>query len=292
VQNNIQVLFYNKDLFDRFGVEYPRDGMTWDEMLSLSKKLTRKEGDKLYFGFSNQGALQVMKMNPMSLVKVDPATNKVAINQDPRWKTMLELFFVAPYHGSDVFQEYFKNNSAPPGFTQFYKDQSTAMTTYIASLLGQAYIDSFLSGFNWDIVSHPTLPGLPNIGTQPDPIYIGMTKLTRNKDATMAVIKYLVSDEYQTMMARQANMTVLKDPEIQKQTGADIQRSGVGKNYAALYKNQFAPMAPIVPKVDLNVTADLTRFANRLAKGEIDVNTMLRQAEEEIQKRIDEELRR
>lgn len=46
-QNNIQVLFYNKDLFDRFGVAYPRDGMTWGEMLDLSSRITRKEGDEI-----------------------------------------------------------------------------------------------------------------------------------------------------------------------------------------------------------------------------------------------------
>ncbi|GAA3402129.1 ABC transporter substrate-binding protein [Paenibacillus hodogayensis] len=85
VQNNIQVLFYNKDIFDRFGVGYPRDGMTWDEMLDLSKKLTRKDSGKLYFGFSSQGAVQAIKMNPMSLVKVDPASGKLQINRDTRW---------------------------------------------------------------------------------------------------------------------------------------------------------------------------------------------------------------
>ena len=33
-------LFYNKDVFDRFGVPYPTNDMTWDEILEIAKKLT------------------------------------------------------------------------------------------------------------------------------------------------------------------------------------------------------------------------------------------------------------
>ncbi|GAA3402127.1 hypothetical protein ACFFNY_03600 [Paenibacillus hodogayensis] len=164
------------------------------------------------------------------------------------------------------------------------------MMTYIASLLGQGYADQYLSGINWDIVSMPTLVGYPNTRTQADPIYIGMTNMARNKEATMEVLQYLISDEYQTTMARQANMTVLKDRNIQTQTGADMKRGSAGKNYAALYKNQMAPMAPIHPRVDSLAVNELVKYANRLAKGELDVNTLLREADDDIQKKTDAEL--
>ncbi|RKN83801.1 carbohydrate ABC transporter substrate-binding protein [Paenibacillus ginsengarvi] len=38
VSNLTQVMYYNKGLFDKFGVPYPKDGMTWDETLELAKK--------------------------------------------------------------------------------------------------------------------------------------------------------------------------------------------------------------------------------------------------------------
>ena len=37
----INVLFYNKNLFDRFGVPYPQDAMTWDEFIDTAKRVTR-----------------------------------------------------------------------------------------------------------------------------------------------------------------------------------------------------------------------------------------------------------
>src|SRR5690606_6581636 len=41
VFNNNLVLYYNKAICDKFGVGYPKDGMTWDEALTLAKKLDR-----------------------------------------------------------------------------------------------------------------------------------------------------------------------------------------------------------------------------------------------------------
>ncbi|MCZ8513731.1 ABC transporter substrate-binding protein [Paenibacillus filicis] len=52
VFNNNMVLYYNKDLFDKFGVPYPKDGMTWTEANKLGEKLTRFE-DKQYVGVSS-----------------------------------------------------------------------------------------------------------------------------------------------------------------------------------------------------------------------------------------------
>ncbi len=42
-RSDFWVLFYNKDLFDAAGVEYPTNDMTWDAYAELAKKLTDKE---------------------------------------------------------------------------------------------------------------------------------------------------------------------------------------------------------------------------------------------------------
>jgi len=38
------VLYYNKDLFDKAGVDYPTDKWTWDDLLAAAEKLTVKDG--------------------------------------------------------------------------------------------------------------------------------------------------------------------------------------------------------------------------------------------------------
>ncbi len=44
-------LFYNKDVFDAAGVDYPKQGINWDEFYELCGQLTSGEGDDKIFGY-------------------------------------------------------------------------------------------------------------------------------------------------------------------------------------------------------------------------------------------------
>lgn len=49
-----RALFYNKDLFDRYGVPYPTNAMTWDDVLALAKRFpTKGEGEGRIYGFGS-----------------------------------------------------------------------------------------------------------------------------------------------------------------------------------------------------------------------------------------------
>src|SRR5690606_17655071 len=45
------VVLYNRDLFDRFGQDYPVDMMTWDEIYQVAQRMTRVEDNVIYRGF-------------------------------------------------------------------------------------------------------------------------------------------------------------------------------------------------------------------------------------------------
>ncbi len=44
------VMSYNKDIFDLFGVDYPEDGLTWDEAIELAESLTGEIDGVQYHG--------------------------------------------------------------------------------------------------------------------------------------------------------------------------------------------------------------------------------------------------
>lgn len=44
-------IYYNKDAFDAAGLPYPRADWTWDDLLALATRLTRKGGDHPQWGF-------------------------------------------------------------------------------------------------------------------------------------------------------------------------------------------------------------------------------------------------
>lgn len=48
------VLFYNKDMFDEAGLDYPTSDWTWDDMLEAAKALTGGEGEEETWGFGSE----------------------------------------------------------------------------------------------------------------------------------------------------------------------------------------------------------------------------------------------
>ncbi|MBE1610169.1 ABC transporter substrate-binding protein [Actinopolymorpha pittospori] len=49
------VMYYNKDLFDKRRVPYPRPGWTWEEFQQMVPELTFTEGGKKYYGWAQAG---------------------------------------------------------------------------------------------------------------------------------------------------------------------------------------------------------------------------------------------
>lgn len=49
------VIFYNKELFDRFGVPHPKDGWTLDDLVDRARRLTRQEAGTQYWGYQVNG---------------------------------------------------------------------------------------------------------------------------------------------------------------------------------------------------------------------------------------------
>src|SRR5690606_32032237 len=59
------VFLYNKDVFDRFGVDYPTDDMSWDDVYDLAKRLTVVDDGVQYKGIS-LGFAHVVRTNQLS----------------------------------------------------------------------------------------------------------------------------------------------------------------------------------------------------------------------------------
>lgn len=52
----LEVLYYNKDIFDEVGVEYPNDDWTWEDLRAAAEALTVKDGDQVTrYGLAMEG---------------------------------------------------------------------------------------------------------------------------------------------------------------------------------------------------------------------------------------------
>lgn len=282
VFNNTMVMYYNKELFNKFGVDYPQDGITWKEAVELSKKLTRTEGDKIYAGLSNSET-HLLQMNQLSIPLVDQETQTATLDQDERWKHFFETSFVKPADAPGYREYMQEHGNKLPYRKEFLEAQDLAMFGWLSSIV--FVFPEEYSNMDWDMVSMPTFEGAPGVGTQAYPTYFSVTKMAENKDAAMKVIKYLTSEEVQTKLSRIGVMPVLNDEGIKKQFGEDSIFQG--KNFGAAFYNEFAPI-PYKSENERHLITPYAKAAPRVVL-EGDYNSIFREYAESSNQKIADE---
>jgi ABC-type glycerol-3-phosphate transport system substrate-binding protein len=270
---------YNKDIFDKFGVAYPKDGMTWDELAEISKKLTRNDGGVDFVGYSTS-LNHYLRMNPLSLVNVDPASKKAAFND--QWKKLLQESVLNQMQGetykkvvADLSKMWYKI----PYTDEFNKNRNVAMFSFM-------YGDyPWLKEMNYDFVSLPAFKDTPKVGSQSYPTYMFVTSTSEKKDAAMEVIKLFISDEYQTSFSKSGGITSLKSDAIKQVFGQDTQMKDKNIKNAVFFNRPAA--ATTKTKYDTFVEGAILSKLPSLINGSNDLNTVLRTAEEEVNKKIE-----
>lgn len=221
------VLYYNKDLFDRFGVPYPQDRMTWDEAYDLAKKMSRSENGEAYRGFSSN-LIAIFRDNPYSVPILDPRKDELA--EPEIWR---KLF--------DNFKRFYEiPNNAPE--SNYTLENAVFSKGNVAMQANQHSIYLKLPPeLNWDMVSLPTIPGGPKLMGQRGPAYWTITRQSAHKEEAFQVIAAMLDDEVQMADSRNGIPTTLSNPAIQAALGAAHPVYST-KNMNAV--NVYPPSAP------------------------------------------------
>ncbi|MDF2726251.1 MAG: family 1 extracellular solute-binding protein [Paenibacillus sp.] len=276
-------VYYNRDLFDKFGAPYPKDGMTWDDYIALSRKLSVQDSNIQYQGLLI-GAPRPMQTQ-LSLPYVDRATDKAAIQSDG-WKKMFETWkaiYDIPGNRAAESKDLFNTRD------RFIKDKTAAMYADI-NILEVLLTELENSGTKWDVASYPVFAGQGRgvMGAYGNGLII--TKTSKHKEEAFRVIAHLLSDEVQLENHKNGQMTVLVNPEIQKRLW---ENSPIfkGKNVAAFYHNDGADPY-VASRYDQIAYSQYSTALRNYVYGVKDINTVLREAEEATNKAIEAEKRK
>jgi multiple sugar transport system substrate-binding protein len=275
VSTSSGALFYNRDLFDKFGVSYPKDGMTWDDLYELAKKMTRKENGIQYKGLT-MAFQHMLFLNQYSAEFVDPKTKKSRMTEEPFKKAILNYARFYQIPGNELPNNKFTLTTQS---TPFLQNHTAAM--YLT--LNSPPKDEPASP-NWDVVQAPSLAEKPGIGMQSYPNYFYLTSMSKNKQAAFNVMQYVTSEEYQQwMVANGSAFSSLKDPKMLDAYGKDAQYLK-SRNVKSLLPKTFAP--PTV-KSAYQALADKEGYTalEEYLNG-TDINTALRNASERLEKAI------
>ncbi|WP_239628786.1 extracellular solute-binding protein [Paenibacillus sp. H1-7] len=270
---NYGVMAYNKDIFDKFAVPYPKDNMTWNEVMELARKVTRMDQGTQYIGL-DIGDPQVLS-RAYSLPVVDDKQEKAALTGDPYKKVfgLYDQLYTIPGIVDG-------NKKYTYGIDYFLKDQKLAMYPYwIANLTTRLpQLKEAGKDFNWDVVSFPSFDDKRGLGREIDFHMAMITPTSSNKDAAFAAIQTLINEEVQKSMNKGIRLTILKDQNLKKQFASET-KLYEGKNLAGIFAVKPAPL-PEATRYDTKMYSFLKEAAKAMVTENKDINTVLREADE------------
>lgn len=273
------VMYYNIDLFNKFGVAYPKDGMSYDEVYELAKKLSTTDGGVVYRGFSSD-LRNTIRDNQLSLPMLDPAKDGLADME--KWKSIFNNFV--------RFYQIPNNMIGDTSSLELGAFSKGNVAMQVANL---SVYSNLPPEVNWDVVSVPTMAGVTKKMGQRAPAYWSISAQSKHKEDAFKVIMEMLSDENQMKDSRNGFTTTLVNEEIRKNLGKDHAVFSK-KHMDAIYYYDVAPPAPKRKPGLVDVpgrTQEATMFSAfiEFAQGKSDVNTALRKAEEMLQKALGEE---
>ncbi|WP_372814033.1 ABC transporter substrate-binding protein [Paenibacillus sp.] len=237
-----RALFYNKDLFDRYGVAYPTDQMTWDEVLQLAKRFpTDQQGDQRIYGYASSG----YGMGPASgyfelvydigltqgLQMIHPDDKTIVNMKSEGWKKTLQSAVDAYKSGSvrPPAKPSFDENKPETIYTQNpFMAGKAAMTLggyYMITSMEQAAQNvKSLKPVQWEAVTEPVDPANPD---QSSSFYINqIVSISEDSDAQSAaweLVEYINSDELAKTLSKSAFELLSRPAYMKEKNGRSLE---------------------------------------------------------------------
>lgn len=219
-------LYYNLDLFRKYGIEPPGDSMTWEEVFELAARFpTDGEGNDRIYGFAIDGFSTPLYRILMSLA----AQNRKMLNADgtglqldtDSWRRTFEELIAVMRSGA-IYQPTAEERAARirPKEDEKFLNGRAAMT------YGLEYLIADLSGasFDWGVA---TAPVDPRNRTQSNAYELGQTFVIRkespNARAAWEFVKYVNSDGFARIKSKASRQVLFSRTEfIRPQGSRDI----------------------------------------------------------------------
>ncbi|WP_019420608.1 ABC transporter substrate-binding protein [Paenibacillus sp. OSY-SE] len=251
-----QALFYNKTMFQEAGVNLPTDNMTWEDMFTLARRVSKGEGADRQYGFSFNryrggepfwDIIQIYNP-PLNLRVVDEKGERMTVNS-PKWETVMSTF--AKLVSEKVIPGGDNQDMDMSGGGEEYNPYShdSFLSGHVGMVIGEySYINSDLADamknaekikgfkkFDWDVVtvpSHPEAPGVAG-GVSLNNIF-SINQKAPNPDDAWDFIKFVNSEDWAKIRSRSSWEMVARKKFITPKDGANF-------NIAAFYTVKPVP---------------------------------------------------
>lgn len=277
IEDVVVSLFYNKEIFDRFGKDYPTDDITWDELLKLATEVTGEMDGTQYFGLETHSLSQAILQ--LSVTGTDPETGEVLIRDKPEYTQYFNLI-------KDVLD-------LPGNYPDDPEEKAGLEGGNVAmDLRAVSNIPVFLGtdGLDFDMVSFPSWSDKPGVLPNNLPLTLAISPHSENIEAAFKLLEFVTTKEQQINMAQAGVAPVLDDPEVYSYLAYQDGERIEGLNIEGILSGtpaepaEYSKYGPDVLMYGGNFIGTMTsEFVEKYRETGIDVNTFIREMHEEYE---------
>lgn len=251
-RNDFWVLFYNKDLFDAAGKEYPTNDMTFEEYDALAREMTDTT-----FGEQVYGAHYHTWRSAVQLFGVLDGSHTILDGEYSFFKPYYEM--VLNQEKDSVCRPYTDLKTEGLHYSAAFSDGDVAMmnmgswfiSTMITNLASGEY-DSSLCG-NWGMVKYPHAEGVEAGSTLGTITGLSVTSASDTPDEAWNFVKWVCGEDGAAVMASSGNFpAIMTDEAMSLITGLEgfpgDEASKEALNVSNLYLE--VPYAPNVSEIN------------------------------------------
>lgn len=171
------VIFYNKDLFDKYNVSYPETNWSYEDFLTKAKKLTHLP-EVFGISFEEEPLFYLPYLTGNGVENFEDYTNKKMQNSLKNYADLRSKYHVAPR----------KEESASATMAQMFLQGKLAM-----QLSGRWLVPKYReeAKFNWDVAPFPKINSSGEIPL--DASGWAISKSSKHKNEAIQLVKYLSS---------------------------------------------------------------------------------------------------
>ncbi len=301
-----QVVYYNKDLFDEYGVPMPTDQMSWDELLELAMRFPTDGGDERIYGLKasyqgNVSELATMIGGTQGLSIIDPGQMQVLINTDA-WKSAFQTALDVVQSGTLYIQD--PNNFGGGSYEEYLMQNPFLSGKLAMNIDGHYFINELESAQdyledegiqNWDMVTMPIDPNNPDVSVNMNVNNIfAINANSANIEAGEQFIRYLHSDEYArvTSKSHQGSGLPVRTQYIDSAEGYNMQafyklkpsQNPIYEDYSEVPRSFFGQFQSLIEQEMQAVMDGNEMMDNALDNLQVKAQEALIQAQQEQEK--------
>lgn len=270
---NREALFYNEELFDRFGVQYPDLSMTWEDIHNLVPQLTHEEDGIHYRGIDFPWS-RLIDNNQLSLSILDADTDEGLANS-AEWallfETMSSVFHIP---GNEVTEETDAWNAS------FWAGNLAMMIDFRPPRTEEM-------SNRYNVVPMPGFTVDSNTANQAFFTHFSISPSSEHQEEAFNVLMHVLTDENLIPMVREGRQIAVDTIDFAQHYGQDNDDLPSELNTGAMFVKDFSP-SPRFSRYEYDVRDIMRDAFEQVRLEERDIASVLREADEQLGIRVQE----